>query len=101
MNVLLRLLILALTVDSLVNAGDERFAGKALGPRNLIILFGFAMLFPLLHRVLKQWKTYPWWFDSLYLSIFFVDMPAIPPISTTGSNGSTTFRTSTGPVRWR
>lgn len=73
-NVLLRLLILAFTVDSLLNAGDERFAGKALGPRNLIILFGFAMLFPLLQRVLKQWKSYPWWFDSLFLSIFFLDM---------------------------
>lgn len=73
-NVLLRLLILAFTVDSLLNAGDERFAGKALGPRNLIILFGFAMLFPLLHRVLKQWNAYPWWFDSLFLSIFFLDM---------------------------
>jgi len=73
-DLLLRLLIVAFTVDSLVNAGDDRFAGKALGPRNLIILFGFAMLFPVLHHVLKQWKTYPWWFDSLFLSIFFVDM---------------------------
>lgn len=73
-NLLLRLLILAFTVDSLLNAADERFAGKALGPRNLIILFGFAMLFPILHRVLRQWNSYPWWFDSLFLSIFFVDM---------------------------
>lgn len=73
-NVVLRLLLLAFTVDSIVNAGDGRFAGKALGPRNLVILFGFSLLFPLLHRLRREWKTYPWWFDSLYLSIFFVDM---------------------------
>lgn len=73
-NLLLRLLLVAFAVDSLINVADERFAGKALGPRNLIIVFGFAMAFPLLHRLARQWKAYPWWFDALYLSIFFVDM---------------------------
>lgn len=73
-NIALRLLIVLFTVDSIINAGDERFAGKALGPRNLAILFGFSLLFPVLHKVRKEWKSYPWWFDSLYLSIFFVDM---------------------------
>ena len=73
-NVALRLLLVAFTVDSLVNAGDERFAGKALGQRNLVILFGFSLLFPALHLLRKHWKAYPWWFDSVYLSIFFLDM---------------------------
>lgn len=73
-NLALRLLLVVFTVDSLINAGDERFAGKALGPRNLVILFGFAMLFPVLFRFTKQWKAYPWWFDATYLSIFFLDM---------------------------
>ena len=73
-NLLLRALIIFFTVDSLINAGDERFAGKALGPRNLVILFGFAMLFPVLFRFYKEWKNYPWWFDALYLSVFFLDM---------------------------
>lgn len=73
-NVALRLLLVIFTVDSLVNAGDERFAGKALGPRNLVILFGFAMLFPVLYRFVKEWRQYPWWFDAGYLSIFFLDM---------------------------
>lgn len=73
-NLLLRLLLVVFTIDSLMNAGDERFAGKALGPRNLVILFGFAMLFPVLFRFTKQWKDYPWWFDATYLSIFFLDM---------------------------
>lgn len=32
------------------------------------------MLFPVLHRFVRSWKAYPFWFDSLYLSIFFLDM---------------------------
>ncbi len=43
-NVLFRLLILAFTVDALINAGDDRFAGKALGPRNVGTLLGLSML---------------------------------------------------------
>lgn len=77
LNGLLRLGILAMTVDALVNAGDQRFEGKALGPRNVLISFGFAMLFPLFWKFFykkKDWKAYPWWYDGLYLSIYFVDM---------------------------
>jgi hypothetical protein len=73
-NVLLRLLIVVFTVDALINAGDERFAGKALGPRNVGILLGLSMLFPLLQAVRGQWKRYPMWYDNLYLSIFALDM---------------------------
>jgi len=73
-NVLLRLLILAFTIDALINAGDDRFAGKALGPRNVGILLGLSMLFPLLQAVRGQWKRYPMWFDNLFLSIFALDM---------------------------
>ena len=73
-NVLVRLLIVAFTVDALINAGDDRFAGKALGPRNVGILLGLSMLFPLLQAVRGQWKRYPMWYDNLYLSIFALDM---------------------------
>jgi len=73
-NIGLRLAILAFTVDALVNAGDPRFAGKALGPRNVGILFGLSMLFPILHFIYKRWKRYPVWYDDLYLSIFWLDM---------------------------
>ncbi|HET8567393.1 MAG TPA: hypothetical protein VFM93_00215 [Candidatus Limnocylindria bacterium] len=73
-NVLLRVLLVVLTADSLVNAADERFAGKALGPRNLVVLLGLSLLFPALHLLRKNWRSYPWWFDSVYLSIFFLDM---------------------------
>lgn len=74
MNVALRVCILAFTADALINAGDPRFAGKALGPRNVGILLGFSMLFPILHLVYRRWRTYPVWYDSLYLSIFWLDM---------------------------
>src|SRR5260221_13269084 len=47
LNVVLRLGILAMTVDALVNGSDQRYAGKSLGPRDVLISFGFAMVFPL------------------------------------------------------
>jgi hypothetical protein len=73
-NVALRIAIVFFTIDALVNAGDPRFAGKALGPRNVGILLGFSMLFPILHLVMRRWRRYPFWHDSLYLSIFWLDM---------------------------
>ena len=73
-NVFLRVLIVIFTIDALINAGDQRFAGKALGPRNVGILLGLSLLFPLLQAVRGQWKRYPMWYDNLYLSIFVVDM---------------------------
>jgi hypothetical protein len=73
-NLGLRIAIVFFTVDAIVNAGDERFAGKALGPRNVGILLGLSMLFPILHFIYKRWKRYPVWYDNLYLSIFWLDM---------------------------
>ena len=76
-NTILRLGILAMTVDALANGGDQRYAGKSLGPRDVLISFGFAMVFPLFWKLRyrkRHWDEYPWWFDDLYLSIFFVDM---------------------------
>ena len=76
-NVALRLAIIAMSVDAIVNASDPRFAGKALAPRDVIISLGFAMLFPLFWKLRyrkREWHEYPWWFDSLYLSLFAFDM---------------------------
>ena len=76
-NLALRLAILLMTVDVLVHGSDPRFAGKGLQPRDVLISFGFAMLFPLfwkLRYARRQWHEYPWWFDDLYLSIFALDM---------------------------
>lgn len=76
-NVVLRLAIFAMSVDAIANGADPRFAGKALAPRDVIISFGLAMLFPLFWKLRyqkRQWHEYPWWFDSLYLSMFAFDM---------------------------
>lgn len=73
-NLALRASILVFTVDALVHAGDERFTGKALGPRNVGILLGLSMLFPILHFIYRRWSRYPVWYDDLYLSIFALDM---------------------------
>src|SRR3954464_4889604 len=73
-NIGLRVSILFFTIDAIVNAGDQRFSGKALGPRNVGILLGLSMLFPILHFIYKRWRRYPIWYDNLYLSIFWLDM---------------------------
>ena len=73
-NIALRVSILFFTLDAIINASDPRFAGKALGPRNVGILLGLSMLFPILHFIYKRWKRYPFWHDALYLSIFWLDM---------------------------
>lgn len=73
-NIASRTAILAFTIDALLSAGDERFAGKALGPRNVGILLGLSMLFPILHWIYHRWERYPLWYDDLYLSIFWLDM---------------------------
>ena len=76
-NILLRIAILVMSVDAIVNTNDDRFSGKALAPRDVLISFGFAMLFPLFWKLRygkRQWREYPWWWDSLYLSLFAFDM---------------------------
>jgi hypothetical protein len=77
LNVVFRLAILFMTVDAVLHPQDDRYVGKSLGPRDVVISFGFAMLFPLFWKLRyqkQQWSAYPWWYDDLYLSIFFVDM---------------------------
>jgi hypothetical protein len=74
LNILLRASILFFTLDSFINAGDDRYAGKGLSIRNLVIVVVFTMVFPALYFVWKKWKSYPTGFDNLYLSIFWLDM---------------------------
>jgi hypothetical protein len=73
-NAALRLSILYFTVEAYLNAHDQRFEGKNLGMRNLVVLLGFSMLFPALQLIWKKWECYPVWFDNIYLSIFWIDM---------------------------
>jgi hypothetical protein len=53
---------------------DPRFAGKAIPIRNLVIVSALSLLFPGLHFIGKRWRSYPYWPDNLYLSIFWLDM---------------------------
>lgn len=80
LNVLLRASIAAFLADVLRHPQDPRYAGKAIPWRNLVIVGGFSLLFPLRfvrdragHRRERR-QAYPVWIDNLYLSIFWLDM---------------------------
>jgi hypothetical protein len=73
LDVALRIAILVFAVDSWVNADDQRYAGKALGGRNVFIL-AFTLLIPFYYWARREWPRYPVWWDVLYLSVFALDM---------------------------
>lgn len=73
-NILIRLSILYFLGEVLLFPDDPRFAGKAIPIRNFIIVISLSLLFPVLYFWKKKWKSYPFWFDNLYLSIFWLDM---------------------------
>ena len=52
---------------------DPRFAGKAIPIRNLLIVGGLSLLFPILYRMQRR-RRYPLWTDDLWLSLFWLDM---------------------------
>ena len=74
LNVFFRACIVFFALDSVLNAGDERYAGKGLSLRNIIIVVVWSMVFPALFLIWKKWKSYPVAWDNLYLSIFWLDM---------------------------
>ncbi len=73
-NLLLRVMIIHFAAESVMLPDDERFAGKGLSSRNIVIAAGFSMLFPVHYFLRKKWPRYPVWMDALYLSIFGFDM---------------------------
>ena len=73
-NIAIRLSIFYFLGEVFLFPDDPRFAGKAIPIRNLIIVLTFSLLFPFFHVVKKRWKKYPFWFDNLYLSLFWLDM---------------------------
>jgi hypothetical protein len=60
--------------EVLLNPHDPRFEGKAIPIRNLIIVGGMSMLFPILHLTRRRGKRYPIWTDVTWLSLFWLDM---------------------------
>ena len=74
LNILLRVAIFYFLAEVMLLPDDPRFAGKAIPIRNLIIVVTLSLVFPFLFFLRKKWKSYPVWFDNLYLSIFALDM---------------------------
>jgi hypothetical protein len=77
LNTALRLHLLYFLAEVLRRPGDPRFAGKALPVRNALVVGGASLVFPALHLLRRprgRWGRYPFWLDSLYLSIFWLDM---------------------------
>jgi len=64
-NVGLRIAILYFLAEVVLLPDDPRFAGKAIPLRNLIIVAGFSLLFPILYWWRKPWPRYPVWLDNL------------------------------------
>lgn len=82
LNILTRASIFYFLAEVLLFPDDPRFEGKAIPIRNFIIVITFSLLFPVLYFWRKQWngpawlttKKYPFLWDNLYLSIFWLDM---------------------------
>ena len=72
-NVLLRGSMLAILAEALVHRDDPRFAGKAIGPRGLVMI-PLSLVVPLAHRSSPRGSEYPVWIDNLWLSIFALDL---------------------------
>ena len=81
LNAFLRASIAAFLVDTLRHPHDPRYEGKAIPIRNLLVVGGLSLTFPLLAlwqrrrpSQRRRWRRYPVWSDNLYLSIFWLDM---------------------------
>jgi hypothetical protein len=74
LNLVLRASIIYFLAEVLRNQSDRRFAGKAIPVRNLIIVGGLSLMFPVLHLMRRRRRRYPFWTDDLWLSLFALDM---------------------------
>lgn len=82
LNALLRASTAAFLVDVFRHPHDPRYEGKAIPIRNLVVVGGLSLVFPLLSLQQRarprsrfpRWRCYPVWTDNLYLSIFWLDM---------------------------
>ncbi len=74
LNVLIRAHLAYFLWEVMTHQDDPRFAGKAIPIRNLVIVSGMSMLFPAVQMLTKRWRRYPWGWDALYLSLYWLDM---------------------------
>jgi hypothetical protein len=71
-NLALRLVIVGVVADALLNPEAARYAGKGIGTRGLVLVAA-SLVIPALYRFGRR-RPYPIWTDNLYLSVFAVDM---------------------------
>jgi hypothetical protein len=71
-NLALRLVIVGVVADALLQPDAARYAGKGIGTRGLVLVAA-SMVIPALWWFRAR-RPYPIWTDSLYLSVFALDM---------------------------
>jgi hypothetical protein len=70
-NLALRLLIIGVLADALINPDAERYVDKGIGTRGLVLVPA-SLVVPALYLFGRR-RPYPLWTDNLYLSIFALD----------------------------
>jgi len=73
LNLGMRLVIVGVVAHALRHKDDPRYAGKAIGTRGLTVVAA-SLLVPALQLTIRRGERYPLATDSLYLSIFALDL---------------------------
>ena len=73
LNLALRFVIVGVVADALLHPDDPRYADKGIGTRGLVLVAA-SLLVPALQVTTRRGERYPVGTDSLYLSIFALDM---------------------------
>ncbi len=73
LNLGMRLVIVGVVGHALLHKDDPRYAGKAIGTRGLTLVAA-SLLVPALQLTTRRGERYPLATDSLYLSIFALDL---------------------------
>jgi hypothetical protein len=73
LNLGMRLVIVGVVAHALLHKDDRRYAGKAIGTRGLTLVAA-SLLIPALHLTIRRGERYPLATDTLYLSIFALDL---------------------------
>ncbi|HVM23841.1 MAG TPA: hypothetical protein VM253_00405 [Candidatus Limnocylindrales bacterium] len=76
LNLAIRAMMVFFTIEALAAPDDDpRFEDKGIGIRNAVVMVTYTMVFPAIHLLRRRmWSSYPWWTDSLWLSILWLDM---------------------------
>lgn len=72
-NVALRMTILYFMAEILLNPRDPRFENKGQSLGGLIVILILTLLFPVFHFLKHKWREYPFWYDSLYIFVYWLD----------------------------